>query len=155
MWAIFGPRSALDHPIYQWSLVPHQSLSAIEWHQSGKPTYCHALFLLPPETMESQLHQQSLSPGRTQIRSYCSKLNPPPWFRKPRRNTQAHDAATHLICNRRLVRGVCIHTLTAEYHWQQFLVMPIVKIVEAFHKFSKMKSAKCFRFHVISPNRLS
>lgn len=78
MWAIYGPRSALDHPVYHWSLVPQQSLSAVEWHQSGKLTYCHALFLLPPETMESQRYQQSLSPGRTQIRSHCSKLNPPP-----------------------------------------------------------------------------
>lgn len=101
--AICGPRSALDHPASYWSLVPQQSLSVVEWHESGKLTYCRALLLLLPETMESHRYQQSLSPSRTRIRSYCTKLNPPPCFLKPQRNTQARDAAAHLICNRRML----------------------------------------------------
>lgn len=99
MWAICGPRSALDHPVSHWSLVPRQSLSAIERRELGKLTHCQALLPLLPESMK----EQSLSPGRNQIRSHCTKLHPPHRLRKPRRNTQAHDAATHLICRRRRV----------------------------------------------------
>lgn len=152
MRAISGPRSALDHRVSHWSLVPQQSLSATQWHESGKLTYCRALLLLLPETMESKRYQQSLSPGRTQIRSYCSKLNPSsPPFREPQRNTQAYDATTHLICNRRRIRE-CAYTTQPrsadDYSWLWLQAQ-----ITHLSSLSELKLSKEFNFHRISPPR--
>lgn len=111
-------------------------------HQVRKLTYCHALFLLPPEISKSLRYRWRWSPGRTQIRSYCSKLTAPPpptteEYTEPRR---CNTSDVYLF-----IQLPGSDSCKALWLWLQHILMHLSLWCRLGKSHSKIKQAKCFR----------
>lgn len=97
MVTICDPRPTPHHSVSHWSLAPWRFLSATVRHELVNLLIAKLYYPYFRKALKTSCTGRAYRPSGLRL-DRCAKLNPLLQFRKPRWNTQAHNAAKHLIC---------------------------------------------------------